>query len=137
MIYRIKDWDRHFEKAQTRPCKTMGWVAVPNRHDGTGYATVAAHERNCELFTAWILILETASKMPTRGLLFKDGKPLTAADLAKRTRFPEDIFNLAFTVLVQPEIGWLERVAGNQIIGDASYAENWDGIGAKSGDFGP
>ncbi len=117
MIYRIKDWNVIYEKAQTRKCDGMKWVAVPNKHDGSGYATVAAHERNCELFTAWILILEVASKMPTRGLLVKDGKPLTARDLAKRTRFPEEIFHLAFTVLVDPEIGWLERVGGDGMIG--------------------
>jgi hypothetical protein len=99
----------------------MKWVAVPNGHDGAGYATVAAHPRSCELFTAWILILETASKMPTRGVLYKDGKAVTAQDLAKRTRFPEDIFSLAFTVLVEPEIGWLERVAGDEIIQDEQH----------------
>jgi len=43
MIYQIKDWNGLFEKAQTRKCAGMNWVAVPNRHDGTGYATVAAH----------------------------------------------------------------------------------------------
>jgi hypothetical protein len=101
----------------------MKWVAIPNKHDGAGYSTVAAHPRNCELFTAWILILEVASKMPTRGVLFKDGKPITARDLAKRTRFPEDIFALAFTILVEPEIGWLERVAGDGIIEDEKYAK--------------
>lgn len=126
MIYRIKDWDRLFEKAQTRKCTAMNWVAVPNRHDGAGYASVAGHSRSCELFTAWILILETASKMPTRGLLFKDGRAITPRDLAKRTRFPEDIFHLAFTVLVEPEIGWLERVAGDEIIPDSAYTESWD-----------
>ena len=126
MIYRIKDWDRIYEKAQTRKCVAMNWVAVPNRHDGAGYATVAAHPRSCELFTAWILILETASKMPARGVLYKDGKPMTPRDLAKRTRFPEEIFHLAFTVLVEPEIGWLERVAGDGIVRDADYTQDWD-----------
>jgi hypothetical protein len=115
MIYQVKDWDKHFERAQTRPCRTMSWVAVPNRHDGTGYATIAEHPRKCELFTAWILILEVASKMPTRGLLFKDGKPITAKDLSKRTRYPEDIFTLAFAVLCQPEIDWLEQVEAGQL----------------------
>lgn len=124
MIYRVKDWDQLYEKAQTRKCKDMKWVAVPNKHDGAGYSTVAAHERNCELFTAWILILEVASKMPRRGLLFKDGKPLTARDLAKRTRFPEEIFALALSVLAQPDIDWLERVSGDEIIQDEKYVKD-------------
>jgi hypothetical protein len=101
----------------------MKWVAIPNKHDGAGYSSVAAHEQSCELFTAWILILEVASKMPRRGLLFKDGKPVTARDLSKRTRFPEEIFALAFSVLVQEDIGWLERVAGDEIIQDERYVK--------------
>lgn len=124
MIYRIKNWDELYEKAQTRKCKEMKWVAVPNKLDGAGYAAVAAHPRNCELFTAWILILEVASKMPTRGLLFKDGKPVGPRELAARTRFPEEIFQLAFQRLVQPDIDWLERVAGDGIIHDETYAKD-------------
>ncbi len=110
MTYRIKDWDSIYEKAQTRKCTAMSWVAVPNKHDGAGYAAVAAHPRSCELFTAWVLILEVASKMPKRGLLVKDGKPITPKDLSRRTRFPETIFELAYQVLVEPDIGWLEHV---------------------------
>ena len=124
MIYRIKNWNELYEKAQTRKCKDMKWVAVPNKLDGSGYAMVAAHPRSCELFTAWILILEVASKMPTRGVLFKDGKPVGPCELSRRTRFPEDIFNLAFLVLIQPDIDWLERVAGDGIIHDERYAKD-------------
>jgi hypothetical protein len=114
MIYRVKDWDRNFEKAQTRVCRRMTWVALPNRHDGSGYGAVAAHERNCELFTAWVLIVEVASKMPIRGTLFKDGRALTARDLHARTRFPQIAFDLAFNVLVQPEIDWLEGLPDSE-----------------------
>jgi hypothetical protein len=124
MIYRVKNWNELYEKAQTRKCKEMKWVAVPNKLDGSGYAVIASHPRSCELFTAWILILEVASKMPTRGLLFKDGKSVGPRELARRTRFPEDIFGLAFNVLVEPEIDWLERVAGDEIIHDERYAKD-------------
>lgn len=123
MIYRVKDWDKHFEKAESRRCKNMLWVAMPTKHDGSGLRRIASHHRAGDLFAAWILIVETAAKMPTRGLLFKDGKALTAKDLAKRTRFPEEIFTLAFHYLVEPEIGWLERVAGDGIIEDEKYAK--------------
>ncbi len=117
-MYRIRDWNQLYEKAQTRSCKVMNWVAIPNKHDGAGYATLASHKQACELFTAWILILEVASKMPTRGDLFKDGKPLSASDLAKRTRFPERIFSRAFDTLTLPEIGWLERVDDYGVLQD-------------------
>ena len=115
--YRVKNWKELYEKAQTRRCKSMSWVAVPNRHDGSGYRRIAEHERNCELYSAWCLILQVASKMPCRGLLAKDGRALTEADLAYMTGFPKEIFTLAFTVLVDGEIGWLERVTGDGILG--------------------
>lgn len=110
--YRVKNWDDLYEKAQSRKCKRAQWVAVPNKLDGSGYARVAQHERNCELFTAWVLILEVASKMEPRGLLVKDGRALTSEDMALRTRYPAAIFDLAFEVLVAPEIDWLESVNG-------------------------
>lgn len=135
MIYRVKDWGRLYEKAQTRRCKSMSWVATPNRHDGSGYRRIAQHERNCELYTAWCLILQVASKMPCRGLLVKDGRALTESDLAYMTGFPKKIFTLAFTVLVDGEIGWLERVAGDGIVGNPKEkvhldAENADTMSA-------
>lgn len=123
-VYRVKNWAELYEKAQTRKCKDMKWVAVPNKMDGSGYALVAAHQRNCELFTAWILILEVASKMPTRRLLFKNGKPVGPPELSRRTRFSEDIFHLAFQILVEPDIDWLERVAEDEIIHDETYAKD-------------
>ena len=49
--------------------------------------------------------------MPKRGLLVSDsGKPLTAKNIAFRTRFPVAIFELALTELCKPEIGWIERI---------------------------
>jgi hypothetical protein len=124
VVYRVKDWYQIFEKAQGKKCKHARWVPVPNRHDGAGYAEVAEHPRSCELFAAWILILEVASKMPVRGTLFKDGRALTAKDLAKRTRFPEEIFDLAFEVLVRPEIDWIERMEAD---GVSRHTEGMEG----------
>ena len=131
MIYRIKDWNKHFEKAESRRVKTMSWVPVPTKHDGSGFRQVAAQDRAAEVFTAWILIVQTAAKMPTRGLLFKDGKPLSARDLHYRTGYPEEIFSRALTVLSNSEIGWLEVVAGSEIIDDPTYVEGCE-IGAKN-----
>jgi hypothetical protein len=122
--YRIKNWNESFEKAQGRRCAKMTWVALPNRHDGKGYRRVAKHERATELFTAWVLIVEVASKMPTRGVLIDEDGPLTAEDLADMTGFSAAIFHLAFTVLTQPNIGWIERVAGSALIADSECAHS-------------
>ena len=130
MTYRVKNWDKHYEKAQTRRCEKMSWVAIPNKHDGKGFRRVARHERSVELFTAWILIVQVASKMPVRGLLVDDDGPLDAEDMADKTGFPAEIFHLAFPVLVEAKIGWLERVAGDGIVPDSESARS--ALGAES-----
>lgn len=111
IAYRVKDWKENFEKAQSRRCIKMNWVAFPNAHDGSGYRRVATHENSVELFTAWVLIVQVASKLPTRGLLVdKNNNPIDAEDLAFRTSFPAKIFNQAFEVLINGQISWLEKV---------------------------
>ncbi len=113
--YRIKNWDEHFELAQSRPYKNLSWVKFPNRHDGKGFRRVSMHHRNSDLFTAWILIVQVASKMKVRGLLVDDDGPLTAEDLADKTGFAEDIFLLAFEELTKPRFRWLEVVADSML----------------------
>ena len=115
MAYRIKNWDKDYEKAQTRKVNRAYWVAVPNKHDGRGYRRVARHARNTELFAAWILIVQVASKMPVRGLLVDGDGPLDSQDLADKTGFPSKIFDLAFVVLVEPKIGWLEHASDDEL----------------------
>ena len=83
--YRVRDWLKHFENAQSRRHDKLNWVPVPNKHDGIGYARVAAHERAPELLAAWVLILQVASKRrpkEKRGVLADGDTPLTAEDLA-------------------------------------------------------
>ena len=111
--YRIKNWDEHFEVSQSRKCKTMTWVAVPNRQDGKGYRRVANHPRSVELFCAWNLIIQIASRQKKRGVLEDGDGGLTPEDLADSTGYPKEIFGLAFSVLTEPRVGWLEKVGGD------------------------
>lgn len=106
-VYAVVDWPRLFEKAQSRRCASALWVAVPNKHDGNGYRRIVAYPDSCQIFTAWILILEVASKMPERGILYKDGYALDAEDLAIKTGFPTAIFELAFEKLQDKKVQWL------------------------------
>jgi len=110
VAYQIKDWDELFEIAQSRRYKRLTWVALPNKHDGAGYRRIARHQKCCEIFTAWILILQVASKQEKRGLLVNGDGTITAEDLADKTGYPEKIFVLAFEVLSDPKIGWLEKL---------------------------
>jgi hypothetical protein len=132
IAYRIRDWKKHFEKADSRLCKTMNWVPLPVRHDGAGFNRVARHEKNVDLFCAWILIVEVAAKMPVRGTLVKDGRALDSEDLYFRTWFPKQIFDLAFSILTKPEIGWLERF---EYIENEDLPQDYQCAGSGSGDY--
>lgn len=111
-VYRIKDWDKHFEKADTRKCKHMRWIALSVKHEGKGFRRIASHARCCEIFAGWILICQVAAKMPTRGILVDEDGPLDAEDLTFKTGFPQECFEIAFEVLTQKKIGWLEKIQG-------------------------
>lgn len=109
-MYRIKDWALHFENAESRKIKGARWLPLPNKHDGKGFRRLTKHDRKVDLFCAWTLILQIASKCPVRGELADENGPLTAQDLADVTDFPLEIFELAFAVLQEPRFGWIEDV---------------------------
>ena len=124
MIYRVREWAALYETATTRKRKQLGWVLVPNRHDSLGYNQLISRPDGLEMFAAWVLILQVASRCAERGLLVSDtGKPYTAADISAKTRAPKDKIDAALGVLV--EIGWLEsanKVArhANKVADDAN-----------------
>lgn len=108
--YAIRNWSAHFENHESKKLKNLTWIPMPNKHDGRGYRRVAALPNSVRVFCAWPLMLQVASKTPTRGVLLDEDGALTAADLAAKTGFPEGIFADAFTALIRPEIRWLELV---------------------------
>jgi hypothetical protein len=111
ILYRIKDWNDHYENNRSRTVKDLQWVAIPNRHDGEGYSLVMAHERSSEIFTAFILMLQVASRCQPRGSLLRDnGRPHDATSLALKTRGRREWFEVAMGVLVSQEIGWIEAI---------------------------
>lgn len=105
--YRIKDWDRFFETTESRKVINARWVPLPNKQDGKGYRRVAQHKNGIAIFCAWTLILQVASKVPTRGVLADHDGPLDAEDLAAKTGFPAKIFEQALTFLSDTRVGWI------------------------------
>ena len=102
----ITNWGELYENAESRKRKKLAWVPVPNHHDAVGYCRLIARPDGPELFAAWILLLQVASKCPERGFLgSSDGTPYDVADLALKTRAPEDLFVRAMPVL--QNLGWL------------------------------
>lgn len=107
-LYTIRDWDKHFETAASRLVKRLSWVAVPNKHDGKSYRRLMRREDGPTLYGAWVLIVQVASKCPTRGVLADGDGPLTPEDLAVKTDCPVELFETALKVLASPEIRWIE-----------------------------
>ncbi len=98
MTYKIKDWAENFETYESlRLKKSLPWVALPTKHDGKGYRRLVAHPKSAQVFCAFILMVEVAAKCPTRGVLHDGADPLTPADLAFKTGFPEAIFKTAYS----------------------------------------
>ena len=117
-LYKIKDWEKHFENYESKRYQTLKWVAIPNKHDGKGFRRIASLP-NCErVLCGWYLMLELASKMPKRGILADDDGPLTPEDMALKTGFPVDCFRDAITSLISPQIGWMIEETRNNPAAD-------------------
>jgi hypothetical protein len=106
--YRIRDWDAHFETAESRKLKGTRWVPMPTKQDGKGYRRIAQHGESVAIFCAWNLIVQVASKMPVRGTLSDADGPLDAEDLSVKTGFPAEIFSTALEFLSSEQIGWMQ-----------------------------
>lgn len=127
-IYRIRDWNIHFENNRTRELKNLDWVPIPNSMDGDGYTELVDHPDGAAHFGAWVALLEVASKCLPRGTLIRksrtvmrdgaDGsqegatwcqtpqKPHNCASLSRMTRLSEKMFSDAIPRLI--DIGWIE-----------------------------
>lgn len=118
-LYKIRDWSRHFEVADSRKVDgPLKWVPVPTATDGYAFSALSLEKDKCELLAAWHLMLGIAAKRPKveRGQLSRDGHPLTPEDLEMITRFPARIFARAFEFFATERIGWLvaEAIGANQ-----------------------
>ena len=109
MAFRVKDWDKFFETHESRKLKRLSWVPVPNKHDGLGFRTLMGGQNGYEVYAAWVLVLQVASKCPIRGTLVDDsGRGLTAEDLAIKTGAPVKAYERALPILLK--IGWIEEL---------------------------
>ena len=106
-LYSIKDWDALYENHDSRKLKRLNWVLIPNKHDGKSYRRIIQMKDGVEIFAAWILILQVASKCQERGILADKDGPLTPEDLALKTGVKESLFKKALSALSDNNIGWM------------------------------
>lgn len=104
---KITDWDKHYENAQSRKVHRLSWVPVPNKHDGERYSELMSRKDAPLIFTAWILMLQVASRSQCRGSLLRDdGRPHDATSLALKTRGNVEWFKIAIPILLKMK--WLD-----------------------------
>lgn len=108
MAIAIKGWDTLYENSETKKYKHLKWVPIPNKHDGTGWAELWNLRKAPEIFAAFIIMLEIASKCPKRGVIHKDGVSYGPKEMALKSRAPESIFVDAIPALIK--IGWIEEI---------------------------
>lgn len=109
-LYRIVDWEKHFENNRTRSVKTMTWIPLPCKQDGDGYTELIDHPDGPVHYACWVTVVQVASRCDPRGTLLRgNGQPHDPASLSRMTRIPETAFQAALPRLVQ--IGWLEAKA--------------------------
>ena len=107
-LYKIRDWNKIYENSRSRTVKDLSWVPVPNGHDGENYSNIVAHPHGPIIFSAWILILEIASKCEPRGTLIRgNGLPHTVTTLSGKCRAPVGWFEIGIEYL-EKYTDWLE-----------------------------
>ena len=104
-LYRVKDWNTHFENNRTRELKRLDWVPVPNKMDGRGYTALVDHPNGAAHLGGWIAILEIASRQKVRGEIPQDGAGLSQC-LARISRLPAILFEELIPRL--ESMGWVE-----------------------------
>jgi hypothetical protein len=83
-------------------------VPIPNKHDGENFITIIRSKHGSEIYAAWVLMVQVASKCQPRGSLLRgNGQPHTPATLSLKTNAPEIWFKLAFDFL-EEHTDWLD-----------------------------
>lgn len=142
--YRIRDWSKHFETADSRKLKAFPWVRCPVKQ-GRGYKRLVAADRTGAMLGVWTAIMQLAAQMPERGTLADDDGPLDADDIAVATMLDAETVQRAIDLLTDPanRIQWLESVEweavgdDREITGDNGRAQEITGDNREmSGDNG-
>jgi hypothetical protein len=131
MLYRIKDWDRSYENAETRKLKYLHWTPTPTKLSSRSYSHVVAHPRACEILAAFGAMVKIAANAPRRGYLEDHDGPLDADDMAAITRLPAVAFDIALEVCSTSKVGWVEVVEGAK---SEESSATLPGKGARSAD---
>jgi len=98
-MYRIREWDAHYENNRTRGMKSLGWVPIPVNLSGDGYTMIMEQKDGPSIFGAFVALVEVAAQCSPRGTLVRSsGDPHDPASISRLTRIDVKTINrmLAF-----------------------------------------
>lgn len=119
MPYQIRDWNVHFENSRSREIDHCGFVAIPNKQDGLGFARIMAEPDGTSMYGIWCCIVAKCSRQgrPRAGWLTENGKEngrpldsdgITLALRRQHVGSKEVLRTLEF--LSSEDVGWLEFI---------------------------
>jgi hypothetical protein len=117
-VYRIKNWNLHYENNRTRELKNTFWVPIPNKLDNDGYTLIMDQKNGACIFGAWIACVEVASRCEPRGTLLRDpDTPHDSASLSRITRVPVALINTMLKLCIE-KCNWIEYIdlESNEVI---------------------
>jgi len=120
-LYRVIEWDKHYEHGHSRTVDKKSYQHFPNRQDGLGYKRLVANkaegERRYGCFCAMILTLSKQDKSVRAGWLthngLPDGERYTALDLALMSGCTEEGMAQMLKACTSIGIAWVEVVDGD------------------------
>ena len=121
-IYKVKDWEKHYEGSKTKTYNNKTTCSMPNKH-GLGYRKLIRSKDGPALFGAWCSLLQILSKheKPRHGYCTDTGGvhgiPYSFDDLEMMTDIPASLFGSLF--LVAESIGWVEVISVKDTTGSA------------------
>lgn len=80
-MYRIRDWDKHFENAGSRKIESTKWIPIPNKR-GFGYVSLIKQKTGEAMYGCWCAIVGLASTCEVRGELRSGSHWFNAANIA-------------------------------------------------------
>lgn len=114
ILYRIKNWDAHFENYKSRGYDRCSFCCLPNKQDGLGYGRLLALPDGDALYGAFVAVVLMVSKqkIPRQGYLTDTGLPgdypLNAHDIAIKTKFNAARIQAMLDAVSNENIGWIE-----------------------------
>ena len=112
-LYRIRNWDLHFEGSKSRTYNNKTSCSLPCKH-GLGYKRLIRSKDGAALFGAWCALIQVLSRhnKPRKGYCTNDGtssgNPYTPDDLELMTDIPAKFFESMLIICSSKTVGWVD-----------------------------